>query len=137
MYSGLEVRVPFCDYRIAEYLYTVPWAYKDHEGREKGLLRYAMKGIVPEEVLYRKKSPYPKTFDPAYKELMRQRLGAVLSGKDSPLENLVDKQKLRGLLSGEMSWPWYGQLMRNPQTMAYFLQLDFWLRYWGVELLFG
>ena len=39
MYHGLEVRVPFCDYRIAEYLYGVPWEFKDYRGMEKGLLR--------------------------------------------------------------------------------------------------
>ena len=60
MYNGLEVRVPFCDHRIAEYLYTVPWTFKDHNGREKGLLRKAMEGIIPGKVLYRKKSPYPR-----------------------------------------------------------------------------
>lgn len=64
MYSGLEVRVPFCDYRIAEYLYTVPWAMKDDQGREKGLLRLQVQGLLPAEIITRKKSPYPKTFDP-------------------------------------------------------------------------
>ncbi|MGN0977582.1 MAG: asparagine synthase (glutamine-hydrolyzing), partial [Faecousia sp.] len=73
MYHSLEVRVPFCDYRIAEYLYGVPWEYKDYQGMEKGLLRHAVAGLLPEEVLYRKKSPYPKTFDPRYEQLMAAR----------------------------------------------------------------
>ena len=64
MYSGLEVRVPFCDWRIAEYLYAVPWSFKDYRGHEKGLLRHAMRGLLPEEVLWRKKSPYPQTHHP-------------------------------------------------------------------------
>ena len=54
MYSGLEVRVPFCDYRIAEYLYSVPWEFKEHNSFEKGLLRESMKDFLPEEVLWRK-----------------------------------------------------------------------------------
>ena len=66
MYSGLEVRVPFCDYRIAEYLYSVPWEFKDWGGQEKGLLREAMRGVLPDEVLWRRKSPYPKTWNPSY-----------------------------------------------------------------------
>ncbi len=66
MYSGLEVRVPFCDYRIAEYLYSVPWEFKDYHGQEKGLLREAMRGVLPDEVLWRRKSPYPKTWNPSY-----------------------------------------------------------------------
>ena len=136
MYCSLEVRVPFCDYRIAEYLYGVPWEYKDYRGQEKGLLRYAMRGLLPEEVLYRKKSPYHKTFDPEYERIMEGRLRQTLNREDSPLEALVDREALEALLGEESPWPWYGQLMRRPQTMAYFLQLDFWLRHYNVQLLF-
>ena len=136
MYSGLEVRVPFCDYRIAEYLYGVPWEFKDHKGQEKGLLRAAMEGILPEEVLHRKKSPYPKTFDPNYTALVRNALEKVLAEKESPLFHLMDREKVRKLLDGEDPWPWYGQLMRGPQTMAYILQIEFWLRHYNVEFAF-
>ncbi|MGN1016364.1 MAG: asparagine synthase (glutamine-hydrolyzing) [Faecousia sp.] len=136
MYCSLEVRVPFCDYRIAEYLYGVPWEYKDYQGQEKGLLRYAMRGLLPEEVLYRKKSPYPKTFDPEYERIMEGRLRRLLEQGDSPLEGLVDRDALEALLEQESPWPWYGQLMRRPQIMAYFLQLDFWLRHYRVRLVF-
>ena len=136
MYSGLEVRVPFCDYRIAEYLYGVPWAMKDYLGREKGLLRKAMEGLLPEDVLYRKKSPYPKTFDPAYEAMMEGRLMDILKNEQAPIHHLIRKEGLQQILEGEQKWPWYGQLMRRPQTMAYFLQLDFWLRQYRVEFLF-
>ncbi len=135
MYQSLEVRVPFCDYRIAEYLYTVPWERKDWQGMEKGLLRKAVEGLLPREVLYRKKSPYPKTFDPRYAQLMRGRLEALLEENDSPLFAIISREKLRQLTAGDSPWPWYGQLMREPQTMAYFLQLDFWLRHYAVEIL--
>ena len=134
MYCGLEVRVPFCDYRIAEYLYGVPWEYKDFQGREKGLLRYAMESYLPQEVLYRKKSPYPKTWDPRYEQIMRQRLSALLQQKNAPIFSLVDRTALSRLLYEDHTWPWYGQLMKGPQTMAYFLQIDFWLRYYQVDL---
>ena len=134
MYSGLEVRVPFCDWRIAEYLYAVPWEFKDYRGREKGLLRYAMEGLLPQEVLYRKKSPYPKTFDPRYTDMVRLRLEALLSDPGSALFEIVDRDALRQLLDTDSPWPWYGQLMKRPQTMAYFLQLDFWLRHYRVEI---
>ena len=135
MYQSLEVRVPFCDYRIAEYLYGVPWEYKDYMGREKGLLRYAMEGILPDAVRYRKKSPYPKTYHPRYEKLISQRLDGLLQ-QDSPLFHMLSREGIQQLLSEESQWPWYGQLMRQPQTMAYFLQLDFWLRHYQVELLF-
>jgi len=136
MYHSLEVRVPFCDHRIAEYLYGVPWAFKDHQGREKGLLRAAAADLLPNAVLHRKKSPYPKTFDPRYEILVRQRLEAVLEEKDSPLWQLVRRDQVRAVLTQESHWPWYGQLMRRPQTMAYFLQLEYWLRHYRVEFCF-
>ena len=136
MYSGLEVRVPFCDYRIAEYLYGVPWEMKDHRDREKGLLRKAVEGLLPEAVLYRKKSPYPKTFDPAYEVMMEQRLRSVLEDRNAPIHHMIRGEVLAEILAGEMKWPWYGQLMRRPQTMAYFVQLDFWLRHYEVDFLF-
>lgn len=135
MYHGLEVRVPFCDYRIAEYLYGVPWEMKDYQGREKGLLRHAMEGLLPEEVLYRKKSPYPKTFDPNYEQMVSARLRKLL-GEKSPLWYLIRREEAEKLLSFDSPWPWYGQLMRRPQTIAYLLQLEFWLRHYSVEFCF-
>ena len=135
MYSGLEVRVPFCDYRIAEYLYGVPWEYKDYHGREKGLLRKAMEGILPEEILYRKKSPYPKTFDPGYFDAVSRRLRNLLEMGTSPLLHIVRREALEELLTAEYAWPWYGQLMNVPQTIAYMLQIDCWLRSYDVDIL--
>ncbi len=136
MYSGLEVRVPFCDYRIAEYLYGVPWEFKDYQGKEKGLLRYAMQDYLPEEVLYRKKSPYPKTYDPRYLQLVSERLRLLLERGDSPLFHLITKASAERILTEDALWPWYGQLMRRPQTICYLLQIDAWLRNNHVELLF-
>ena len=135
MYSALEVRVPFCDHRIAEYLYGVPWAYKDYRGKEKGLLRYAMTGFLPEAVLWRKKSPYPKTFDPLYSKAVSTKLEVLLEDKDAPLFHLVDRQAARDLLTAEYAWPWYGQLMKVPQTICYLLQVDTWLRINHIDLL--
>lgn len=134
MWSGLEVRVPFCDYRIAEYLYTVPWEMKDRNGKEKGLLRYAMEGFLPPEVLWRKKSPYPKTFDPRYLVLVSRRLKGVLQKKDAPLFALVDREKTGQVLTQDLPWPWYGQLMRRPQLICYLLQINFWLEHYHIDI---
>lgn len=136
MYSGLEVRVPFCDYRIAEYLYGVPWDFKDYQGKEKGLLRTALADLLPSEVLWRKKSPYPKTFDPRYTELVTLRLQTLLEDTHAPIFYMIDRGAVRSLAASESPWPWYGQLMRGPQTIAYLLQIDFWLRHYEVEFLF-
>jgi asparagine synthase (glutamine-hydrolysing) len=134
MYSGLEVRVPFCDYRIVEYLYSVPWEYKDYLGREKGLLRKASEDILPESVLWRKKSPYPKTFNPNYLTAVSQKLREVIEDGTSPLLYVVKKSALEKLISPNAEHiQWYGQLMNTPQTIAYFLQLDYWLKKYNVQ----
>lgn len=135
MHHALEVRVPFCDHRIAEYLYGVPRAYKDHRNAEKGLLRYAMEGFLPQEILWRKKSPYPKTYDPHYLHLVRQALQEVLSAKDVPILQIVQKEELEKLLQAENTQPWYGQLMQVPQTIAYMLQINLWLEKYQITVL--
>lgn len=135
MYSALEVRVPFCDYRIAEYMYGVPWEMKDYQGREKGLLRHAVRKILPDDILHRKKSPYPKTMDPHYEELVSHRLCSLLK-EESPLWYLIRREEAKKILKKDLIWPWYGQLMRRPQTMAYLLQMDFWLKHYNVEMCF-
>ena len=133
MFSGLEVRVPFCDYRIAEYMYNVRWEYKDYNGREKGLLREAMSEWLPERVLWRKKSPYPKTHNPAFLDAVTERLRAILA-EDTPLTELVRREELERLLLHEERVQWYGQLMNLPQTIAFFVQLDYWLKRYEIKL---
>ena len=134
MYHGLEVRVPFCDYRIAEYLYGVPWEMKDHKGQEKGLLRYAMRGILPDAVLYRKKSPYPKTYDPRYQAMVMQQFEQMLADDTQPIFAMANKDALRALPEHPFTWPWYGQLMGLPQTLVYLLQINFWLKHYSVQI---
>ena len=127
MYNALEVRVPFCDYRIAEYLYSVPWEYKDYNSYEKGLLRKAVEGILPEEVLWRKKSPYPKTHNPEYLSIVSKKLQEIIENNSSPMLSFIKKSELEKLLNSNKSEPWYGQLMTTPQTIAYFIQINYWL----------
>ena len=135
MACGLEVRVPFCDYRIAEYLYGVPWEFKDHSGKEKGLLRCAMEGVLPQEVLWRKKSPYPKTYDPGYLKAVSDLMEVLLQRKDAPIYGIVERDVLKGLCCAESEWPWYGQLMKRPQTIAYMLQVNFWLEHYKISII--
>ncbi len=131
---GLRVRVPLCDYRIAEYLYGVPWEMKNYGGREKGLLRYASRSLLPDKVLYRKKSPYPKTHHPQYLQLVSHLLKDLLQEKDAPIFQLVRREALESLLHTDFTWPWYGQLMRRPQTIVYMLQFNFWLKHYSVRI---
>ena len=137
MAHGLEVRVPFCDYRIVEYAYNIPWEMKAYNGREKGLVRHAMTGILPDDVLWRKKSPYPKTHNPDYLELLSRKLRAVLASDDCRLTEIVSADKLRNLLDtngASFTKNWYGQLMTLPQIYAYMLQIEYWLREYNIEI---
>lgn len=136
MAVGLELRVPFCDYRLVEYLWNVPWSLKYAGGQEKGLLRRALKGLLPPEVLARRKSPYPKTHNPAFLNAVRRWVRDILRQADSPLLPLIDVAAVRTLVDSdaEFDWPWFGQLMRLPQLLAYLAQIDFWLRTYRVAL---
>lgn len=133
--TGVELRAPFCDRDTAEYLYNVPWSMKELEGFEKGLLRRAMEELLPPEVLWRKKSPFPKTHNPAYLDAVSQRFRQLLQEGSAPILQIADKKALEGLLSRELTWPWYGQLMQKPQTIAYILGVNHWLEHYRIRLI--
>lgn len=136
MYSGLEVRVPFCDHRIVEYAYNMPWAFKALGGREKGIVRRAFEHELPAEIVHRKKSPYPKTFHPAYTKLCADYVRRILDDTDSAAAMLFDRAAVEALMERPESLPepWFGQLMRTPQIFAYIIQLDRWFRQYHVRL---
>lgn len=132
MYSGLEVRVPFGDHRILEFVYNIPWEYKMENGHEKSLLREAMRSYLPEEILWRKKSPYPKTHSPEYEKMVRELVRSRLSEKDSALAEMIDRARLDALLEGG-DVTWFGQLMSRPQLFAWLYQFDIFCEAYGVN----
>lgn len=129
MYSGLEARVPFADHRIIEYLWNVPWSMKYKNGVEKNLLREAFKDLLPNELLNRKKSPYPKTYNPNYEKLLVKEITSIISNKNSPINEIIDKNKVLEFISSPSDYgkPWFGQLMAGPQMLAYLIQVNYWL----------
>ena len=137
MYSGLEARVPFADHRIIEYLWNVPWEMKAKDNVVKNLLRQAGRGMLPDEILFRRKSPYPKTYDKAYETLLAGKVRDILEDTSSPILQFIDREKTLRFLSSPSDYgkPWYGQLMAAPQMMAYVIQIDFWMRQYQVEVL--
>ncbi|MBE0466028.1 MAG: asparagine synthase (glutamine-hydrolyzing) [Candidatus Desulforudis sp.] len=137
MACGLEVRVPFCDHRLVEYVWNIPWAMKTWGGREKGILRLALHGVLPAAVLGRRKSPYPKTHHPAYLEAVRAKLRQVLDDPGSPLVPLLNTGFVRELArtdGASFGLTWFGQLMSGPQLFAYLCQVDAWLREYEVTI---
>jgi asparagine synthase (glutamine-hydrolysing) len=137
MSNSLEVRVPFADYRIVEYAFNIPWSMKYCDNIEKGLLRRALKGILPEEVLYRKKSPYPKTHNPEYLKAVQRWMSEILADKNSPILNIIDPTKVKEIIDTDgkaFVKPWYGQLMTGPQLLAYLIQVNLWLENYKVRI---
>lgn len=124
MYNGFEIRVPFCDYRLAEYVWNIPWEIKALNGREKGLLRYIMKDILPEKIVDRKKSPYPKTWNPTYLAKVKGMLTKIMEDKNAPINNLLNRRYILDIIETDgkaFTRPWFGQLMTR--TTAYGLSL--------------
>lgn len=137
MGASLEVRVPFADHRLVEYVWNIPWKWKMHEDREKGILRKALEGTLPDEVLYRKKSPYPKTHHPVYTSLVKNWLEEILEDKSSALYELFDHGKLKSLVetNGEaFKTPWFGQLMTGPQLLAHLAQMHVWFKDYNINI---
>lgn len=137
MSNSLEVRVPFADYRLVEYAFNIPSHIKFYKDREKGILRKALKGILPDDIIYRKKSPYPKTHNPMYTKIVQQWMSDILKDKSSPIIPLIDKQAVSTLIeTGGASFkaPWFGQLMRGPQLLAYLIQINTWLKEYKIRL---
>ncbi len=136
MASGLEARVPFADHRIVEYVYNVPWEMKCPDGMVKGLLRKAGEAYLPDEVLYRKKSPYPKTYNPGYERILKERFTQMLDDKSQPVHALLDEKKARKFMAmpSDYAKPWYGQLMAGPQLYAYLLQVNYWLDAYRIRI---
>ncbi len=138
MASGLEVRVPFCDHRLVEYVWNIPWRYKYCDNREKGILRRAVRHLLPEDIIYRRKSPYPKTHNPGYSQFLQEKMLAILNNQNEPLHQLIDAPVVKDFILKEgtvLNRPWFGQLMNGPQLLAYLIQLNIWLTEYRIRIL--
>ena len=137
MYNGFELRVPFCDYRLAEYVWNIPWEMKALNGREKGLLRHIMKDELPKEIGERKKSPYPKTWNPTYLAKVKEMLTKITEDENAPINYLLNREDILEILNTDgksFTRPWFGQLMTGPQLMAYLCQVNMWLERYKPEI---
>ncbi|SFC56337.1 asparagine synthase (glutamine-hydrolyzing) [Clostridium uliginosum] len=138
MYNSLEVRVPFADVRLVEYAFNLPADVKLYKGREKGLLRAALEGILPKDIIYRKKSPYPKTHNPVYTDIVCKMMNDILDKKSSPIHEIIDDKTVKEIVNSKgtsYKSPWYGQLMTGPQLIAYLVQVNIWLEEYNINIL--
>jgi asparagine synthase (glutamine-hydrolysing) len=138
MSSGnIEILVPFCDHRVVEYAYNIPWEMKKYKNREKGLLRYAFNEFLPENVAWRKKSPFPKTHNPEYLKLVTRVISEIIEKDECRITEIFDKKKIQELIKTEgagFKKNWYGQLMALPQIFAYMIQTEYWMREWQITV---
>ncbi|MCY1649600.1 asparagine synthase (glutamine-hydrolyzing) [[Kitasatospora] papulosa] len=123
MAVGLEVRVPFCDHRLVEYVFNAPWAMKTFDGREKSLLRAATRDVLPESIAQRVKAPYPSTQDSGYEKKLRDRLAEVIGQGNAPILPLLDLERTRGRLDGSIS-------TASTQITRIDLEVPLWLNAW-------
>ncbi|MEU7912625.1 asparagine synthase (glutamine-hydrolyzing) [Microbispora bryophytorum] len=130
MAVGLEVRVPFCDHRLVEYVFNAPWAMKTFDGHEKSLLRAATADVLPRSVVERRKVPYPSTQDPAYERALRAEVTRVLAG-DPAIGCLVDADKVRTMLDQPMGAV---SLQGARTSLEGILQINAWLGAYDVRL---
>ena len=134
--NSMDARMPFAHQSLTEYLFNVPFEMKARNGERKHLLREYATGFLPESIRTRKKSPYPKTYDPGYETLVNQELLRALSKSDCPLHAIVDKNKAETFCRQikDLGRPWYGQLMAGPQLAAYYLQILYWLEFYKIKI---
>ncbi|KUG03904.1 asparagine synthetase [hydrocarbon metagenome] len=138
MANGLEVRVPFADHELVQYVWNIPWQMKNYGGMAKGILRKALTGILPAPVLERRKSPYPKTHNPLYAEEVKKELLRVLDAPSAAIQELINKDIIRYHVERGRPFfekPWFSQLMGDIQYMAYLLQINRWLENYQVNIL--
>ncbi len=129
--AGLEVLTPLCDERLVQYVYNVPWQMKFMGGQEKGLFRQAVADLLPEKLLRRTKSPYPKTCSPEFSGIVRAMALRLAEDADAPIFALIDRKRLKRLAQSALNpedTPWFGQLMAGPQLLGYLWQVNSWLR---------
>ncbi len=137
MASGLEVRVPFCDHRLVEYVWNIPWSMKNKDNVSKNILREAARGILPEDVRLRKKSPYPKTHNPSYEKAIKKAVLDMISNPNAPILALCDRDKIEKYCREDFDYgkPFFGQLMAGPQFLGYIMQVNFWLKDYSIKII--
>lgn len=130
MAVGLELRVPFCDHRLVEYAFNIPWEMKKFDRREKSILRAAAKDLLPPSIVQRIKNPYPATQDPAYEIELRKKTKFVIEDKTSNLSQLLNVNKIKDFLSNEISD--YSPL-HNRMAMERIVGIHTWTKEYNVE----
>ena len=131
MAVGFEVRVPFCDYRLVEYVWNIPWAMKNVDNIEKGILRRALADVLPDDARKRKKSAYPTSQNPSYLQAVREWTSRILADTNEPVHALINPVVVRAVVEGK------GLGVPDARAAAMcerVIQLNAWLKEYHVSL---
>jgi asparagine synthase (glutamine-hydrolysing) len=131
MAVGLEVRVPYCDHRLVDYVFNIPWRMKSFDGREKSILRAAASELLPSSIIERQKSPYPSTQDPAYEISVRDQVAAVMDDPGDPITPLLDRAAVDEILARPIA---NASLMGDRRGLECVRSLSTWFKEYGVSL---
>ncbi|ACB84544.1 asparagine synthase (glutamine-hydrolyzing) [Natranaerobius thermophilus] len=138
MGASLEVRVPFADHNLVEYVWNIPAYMKWHNQQEKWILRKALEDVLPDAILNRKKNPYPKTYHPKYSQAVATWVQTeILDDPNAPLLEFIQKDTLEDLVKSKgtsIKTPFFGQLMSGPQLLAHLGQVNTWLKKYDVKI---
>ncbi|MEG1141994.1 MAG: asparagine synthase-related protein [Clostridia bacterium] len=136
----LDVRMPFSDYRIFEYVYNLNKELKFNnldKPTEKYLLKKAFENELPEDIIKRKKSPFPKTYNLEYLNLVKEELTKIINNKNNRIQEFINIEYLKNIIdtNGEnLTENFFGQLMTYPQLLAYIIQIEYWLNIYNIEV---
>ena len=122
--GGFEIRMPFCDHRLVEYLWNIPWEMKTVGGVEKGLLRQALVDILPDDALNRRKSAYPVTQNPTYQEATRTWAAQILHDPNAPILPFINVNVLQSLVEGKVALP----KNSGGTIFEHLIQINTWLQ---------
>ncbi len=131
MMTGFEVRVPFCDFRLVEYLWNVPYDLKSIDNIEKGILRRAFEGILPDDVRNRRKSAYPSTKDQHYLQAVSQWMLRILDEPSSPILAFINAERVRTIAEGK------DQQINGTEArglLDYLIQINSWIEEYQIEI---
>jgi asparagine synthase (glutamine-hydrolysing) len=131
MAVGLEVRVPFCDHCLVEYVFNIPWRMKTFDGREKSILRAATRDLLPRSIVERQKNPYPATQDPAYEKAVRAEVTEVLKDQSHPAASLLNKNVIEDVLERPLGT---NSTLHERAGLERVRSLNAWLKDYSVTL---
>ncbi|HSR24097.1 MAG TPA: asparagine synthase-related protein, partial [Candidatus Eisenbacteria bacterium] len=96
--AGVDVRMPFGDHRLIEYVFNVPEDIRLFDGgRSKSVLRAAVADLLPREILERPSSQHPVPRGDAYDDVIAEEFRALAGQRSAPIMEIADPARMAWL----------------------------------------